>query len=134
MQLIHTCFWVVDLDRSVAFYERLGFIVWSRGPFREGQHYAFMGMPGDGPRLELNLTEGVESYDVGTGYRHIAVVIPDVDATLASLAELGYQPDMPPAELPEVGGTTMCTIRDPDGYTIEVWSPSGPQFEAPPGG
>lgn len=128
-ELIHTCFYVVDIDRSLAFYERLGFGVHLRGPFRDVAEYAFLGLPGDGPRIELNkVNEGPDSYDVGNGYRHIAVTVDDMDATLASLAELGFEPNEPPVAVPEAPGTVVCYIRDPDGYELELWSPRGPEL------
>lgn len=134
-ELIHTSFWVANIDRTLAFYKRLGFQVWDSGEFRGFARYAFIGLPGDGPRIELNeLNDGPDSYDVGNGYRHIAVTLDDIDATLAGLAEDGYEPNEPPAELPEVPGTRMCFIRDPDGYELELWSPRGPEFPSPPAG
>ena len=52
-ELIHTCYRVLDLERSVAFYEKLGFEEVGRIPIRDEATNVFMGMPGDGPRLEL---------------------------------------------------------------------------------
>jgi catechol 2,3-dioxygenase-like lactoylglutathione lyase family enzyme len=74
MALIHTCYRITDIDRSVAFYEALGFKEIGRIPIREEAVNVFMNQPGDGdsPRLELTYNFGVESYDIGTGYGHIA--------------------------------------------------------------
>jgi lactoylglutathione lyase len=131
-ELIHTCFWVGDIPRSIDFYKLLGFEVWVRDTFK-GNPYAFLGFAGDGPRIELNYEPGVDSYDVGNGYRHIAVTVDDMSATLAGLAKAGYEPNNGPFALEEVPGTTVCYIKDPDGYEIEVWSPHGPEFPPPTG-
>ena len=56
----------------------------------------FMGLPGDGARLELTYNHGVDSYDLGTGYNHIAITAEDLDGTLARLAEQGIEPEKPP--------------------------------------
>jgi lactoylglutathione lyase len=129
-KLIHTCFWVGDVEKSIAFYELLGFKVFTRDLFR-GLPYAFLGLPGDGPRIELNADPAITKYDVGNGYRHIAVTCDDMAATLAGLAEAGFEPNEPPVELPEIPGASVCYIKDPDGYEIELFSPFGPDFPEP---
>ena len=78
-----------------------------------------MGLPGDGPRLELTHNFGVESYELGTGYNHIAITAGDLDGTLAKLAEQGIEPEKPPYTVRE-GGSRLCFVRDPDGYRIEL--------------
>jgi lactoylglutathione lyase len=78
-----------------------------------------MGLPGDGPRLELTHNFGVESYELGTGYNHIAITAEDLDGTLAKLAEQGIEPEKPPYTVRE-GGSRLCFVRDPDGYRIEL--------------
>jgi lactoylglutathione lyase len=78
-----------------------------------------MGLPGDDDRLELTYNFGVESYELGTGYNHIAVVVDDLDGTLANLAEKGIEPEKPPYTVRE-GGNRLCFVRDPDGYRIEL--------------
>jgi lactoylglutathione lyase len=62
-QLLHTCYRIGDIDRSVAFYEALGFEEVRRMPIRDEAINVFMGLPGDGPRLELTYNHGVGSYD-----------------------------------------------------------------------
>ena len=81
-ELIHTCYRIGDIDRSVAFYEALGFEELRRMPIRDEAINVFMGLPGDGPRLELTYNHGVDSYELGTGYNHIAITAGDLDATL----------------------------------------------------
>src|SRR3712207_7197974 len=79
MELIHTCYRIGEIDRSVAFYEALGFEELWRMPIRDEAINVFMGLPGDGARLELTYNHGVDSYDLGTGYNHIAVTVDDLD-------------------------------------------------------
>jgi lactoylglutathione lyase len=117
--LIHTCYRIGDIDRSVAFYEALGFSELGRLPIRDEAINVFMGLPDDGARLELTYNFGVDSYDLGTGYNHIAVTIEDMDGTLAALAEKGIEPEKPPYTVRE-GGPRLCFVRDPDGYRIEL--------------
>ena len=119
MELIHTCYRIGDIDRSVAFYEALGFEERRRIPIRDEAINVFLGLPGDGERLELTYNFGVESYDLGTGYNHIALTIDDMTATLARLAEKGIEPEKPPYRLRE-GGSLLAFVRDPDGYRIEL--------------
>ena len=122
MALIHTCYRITDIDRSVAFYEALGFEEIGRIPIRDEAVNVFMGLPDDGPapRLELTHNFGVtEPYEIGTGYGHIAITTPDLDATLARLAAQGIDPERPPYSVRE-GGSRLCFVRDPDGYRIEM--------------
>jgi lactoylglutathione lyase len=124
MELIHTCYRITDVDRSVAFYEALGFEERRRMPIREEAINVFMGLPGDGDRLELTYNFGVDSYDVGTGYGHVAVAVDDLEQTLARLKEQGIDPEREPYRVRE-GGSLLCFVRDPDGYRIELIDRSG---------
>jgi lactoylglutathione lyase len=119
--LIHTCYRITDIDRSVAFYEALGFEEVGRFPIRDEAINVFMNIPGDGdsPRLELTYNHGVDSYELGTAYGHIAITAEDLDATLEQLAGQGIEPEKPPYSVRE-GGSRLCFVRDPDGYRIEV--------------
>ncbi len=90
MELIHTCYRIGDIDRSVAFYEALGFEERRRMPIREEAINVFMGLPGDGDRLELTYNHGVDSYELGTGYNHIALTVDDINGTLERLAGAGH--------------------------------------------
>lgn len=119
MPLIHTCYRIGDIDRSVAFYEALGFEEIGRMPIRDEAINVFMGLPGDGARLELTYNHGVSSYELGTGYNHIAVTVGDMDGALDALAEKGITPEKPPYTVRE-GGSRLCFVRDPDGYRIEL--------------
>ena len=80
----------------------------------------FMGMPGDGERLELTYNIGHEApYEIGTGYGHIAITTDDLDGMLEALASAGVTPERPPYSIRE-GGSRLCFVRDPDGYRIEI--------------
>lgn len=109
------------MERSVAFYEALGFEERRRLPIRDEAINIFMGLPGDGDRLELTYNHSTPEggYDVGTGYGHIAVTVEDLDATLERLAEEGIEPERPPYTVRE-GGSRLCFVRDPDGYRVEL--------------
>ena len=115
--LIHTCYRIGDIDRSVAFYEALGFEERRRSDLPDGATNVFMGLPGDGDRLELTKNPGVDSYELGSGYGHVAVTAPDLDDTLAQLCAQGIEPEKPPYL---IGSTRLCFVRDPDGYRIEL--------------
>ena len=124
-ELIHTCYRVLDLDRSVAFYEKLGFEEMRRIPIGDDATNAFLGLPGDGPRLELTFNHGqTEPYELGTGYWHIALTTEDLDGTLKRLTAEGIEPEKPPYRVRE-GGSRICFVRDPDGYRIELLERSG---------
>jgi lactoylglutathione lyase len=118
-ELIHTCYRIGDIDRAVGFYEALGFEERRRMDLPDGAVNVFMGLPGAGDQLELTWNPGVESYDLGTGYNHIALTVPSVDDTLTELARGGIEPEKPPYR---VGGkgSYIAFVRDPDGYRIEL--------------
>ena len=118
-ELIHTCYRITDPDKSVAFYEKLGFEEMGRLPIRDEAINVFMGLPGDGARLELTYNHGVDGYELGTGYNHIAITAEDLDGTLGRLAEKGIEPEKPPYRVSE-GGSRICFVRDPDGYRVEI--------------
>ena len=120
--LIHTCYRITDIDRSVAFYNALGFGEIGRFQLPDGATNVFMGLPDDGaePRLELTYNVGHdEPYEIGTGYGHIAITTAELDAALANLAEQGIEPERPPYTVRD-GGNRICFVRDPDGYRIEI--------------
>jgi lactoylglutathione lyase len=122
MSLIHTCYRILEVDRSVAFYEALGFEEQGRHPIRDEAINVFMGLPEDGPNPRLELTYNIgrdEPYEIGTGYGHIAITTPDLDQTLERLAGQGIEAEKPPYTVRD-GGPRLCFVRDPDGYRIEL--------------
>ena len=132
-ELIHTMIRVLDEDRSLAFYRALGFEERGRLNF-ESAYNVYMGLPGDGDRLELTVNVGREEpYDLGDGYNHVAVTVEDIEAVLADLAELGVEPEKPPyhpggrEELP-----LIAFVADPDGYRVEIIG--GGRFDTPQDG
>ncbi len=120
MELIHTCYRVTDPERSIAFYEALGLEKRREMPIRDEAVNYFLGVPGkDVPELELTHNFGVDSYEVGTGYGHVALTVEDLDGTLERLAEQGIEPERPPYQVRE-GGSRICFVRDPDQYRVEL--------------
>jgi lactoylglutathione lyase len=120
MELIHTCYRVTDPERSIAFYEALGLEQRRELPIREEAVNYFLGVPGkEIPELELTYNFGVDSYEIGTGYGHVALTVDDLDATLEQLAAQSIEPERPPYQVRE-GGSRICFVRDPDGYRVEL--------------
>jgi lactoylglutathione lyase len=120
MELIHTCYRVTDPERSIAFYEALGLEKRRELPIRDEAVNYFLGVPGKAvPELELTYNFGVDAYELGTAYGHVALTVDDLDATLAALAEQGIEPERPPYTVRE-GGSRLCFVRDPDEYRIEL--------------
>lgn len=118
---LHTCYRIGEIDRSVAFYEKLGFEESGRMPIGDEAINVFMNLPGEDPILELTYNHGVTEYDHGSGYNHIALAVDDLDGTLERLAGDGIEPEKPPYR---PGGRTeghrIAFVRDPDGYRIEL--------------
>jgi lactoylglutathione lyase len=120
MELIHTCYRITDPERSIAFYEALGLEKRRELPIRDEAVNYFLGVPGKPrPELELTYNFGVDSYELGSAYGHIALTVDDIHATLAGLADQGIEPERPPYTVRE-GGSLLCFVRDPDGYRIEL--------------
>ena len=120
MELIHTCYRVTDPERSVAFYEALGLEKRRELPIRDEAMNYFLGVPGqNSPELELTHNFGVDSYELGTGYGHVALTVEDLDGTLARLNDQGIEPEREPYTVRE-GGSRLCFVRDPDGYRVEL--------------
>jgi lactoylglutathione lyase len=120
MPFIHTCYRILEIERSLAFYDALGFEEVRRVPIRDEAINVFLQLPDDPTQLELTCNIGrTEPYEIGTGYGHIAITAPDLDATLAQLATQGIEPEKPPYRVRE-GGSRICFVRDPDGYRVEI--------------
>jgi lactoylglutathione lyase len=128
MRMLHTMLRVGHLQRSIDFYTQVLGMELLRTTQRPEQQYdlAFVGYGGGNPdqaEIELTYNYGVDRYDLGTAYGHIAIGVPDVAATCATLrdkaAALGGAITREPG--PVKGGTTVIAfITDPDGYKIEL--------------
>jgi len=128
MQMLHTMLRVGHLQRSIDFYTQVLGMSLLRTTQRPEQQYdlAFVGYGGGNPgqaEIELTFNYGVERYELGTAFGHIAIGVPDVAATCAALrdkaAALGGAVTREPG--PVKGGTTMIAfVTDPDGYKIEL--------------
>ena len=120
---LHTMYRITDPRGSRAFYEALGFRLRRELPIvRDGELEAtnyFFGMPDGEAELELTFNHDGRSYDLGTGYGHIAIGVDDLDETLARLKEQGIEPEREPYTVRE-GGSRLCFVPDPDGYRIEL--------------
>src|SRR6187397_345826 len=120
MELIHTCYRITDPERSTAFYEALGLEKRRELPIRDEAMNYFFGVPGKPmPELELTYNFGVDSYELGTAYGHIALTVEDMADTLEKLAAQGIEPERAPYSVRE-GGSLLCFVRDPDDYRIEL--------------
>ena len=84
----------------------------------------FFGMPGQEEELELTLNHDGRTYDLGTGYGHVAVGVDDLADTLEQLKDQGIEPEREPYRVRE-GGSLLCFVQDPDGYRIELIDRSG---------
>lgn len=123
MRLLHTMLRVGDLDRAIAFYtEVLGMRLLRRKDYPEGRFtLAFVGYGDEAAHSVLELTHnwGVDSYERGTGYGHIAIEVDDVYAACSEITARGGEVTRPAG--PMKGGTTVIAfVRDPDGYAIEL--------------
>ena len=122
-QFLHTMVRITDPEKSRAFYEALGFrFDRDMDIVRDGQVEAtnyFFSLGDTESVLELTFNHDGRTYDVGTGYGHIAIGVDDLDGTLARLAEQGIEPERPPYQVRE-GGSWLCFVRDPDDYRIEI--------------
>jgi lactoylglutathione lyase len=119
---------ITDPEKSRAFYEALGLEYRRELPIvRDGELEAtnyFFGVPEQEEELELTLNHDGRTYDLGTGYGHIALGVDDLDGTLARLREQGIEPERPPYSVRE-GGSRLCFVQDPDGYRVELIERSG---------
>ena len=120
---LHTMYRITNPEASRQFYEALGMefrrdmdIV--RNGEKEATNY-FFGFPGQAEELELTLNHDGRTYEIGTGYGHIAIGVEDLNGTLARLAAQGIEPEREPYRVRE-GGSRLCFVRDPDDYRIEI--------------
>jgi lactoylglutathione lyase len=123
MRILHTMLRVGDLPRSIDFYTNVLGMKVLRTTDRPDQKYtlAFVGYGDEsqGAVLELTFNYGVERYDPGTGYGHIAIEVPDAKAACDAVRAKGGNVTREAG--PVKGGTTVIAfVQDPDGYKIEL--------------
>ncbi len=123
MRILHTMLRVGDLARSIEFYTRVMGMRLLRTTDRPEQKYtlAFVGYDDEqhDAVLELTYNYGVDKYDLGAGYGHVAVEVEDAAATCAAARAKGGTVTREAG--PVKGGTTVIAfLQDPDGYKIEL--------------
>jgi lactoylglutathione lyase len=122
-EFLHTMVRITDPERSRAFYEALGFeFERDMDIVRDGEVEAtnyFFSLGASKSVLELTYNHDGRSYDLGTGYGHIALAVDDLAASLETLKGQGIEPEREPYRVRE-GGSLLCFVRDPDGYRIEL--------------
>lgn len=126
MRLLHTMLRVGDLDKSIAFYtDVLGMKLLRRKDYPEGEFtLAFVGygQEQDTAVIELTYNWGVTSYELGTGYGHIALEVADVYKACETIRANGGKITREPGPMKH-GSSILAFVEDPDGYKIELLSP-----------
>ena len=127
MRLLHTMLRVGDLDKSIAFYtEVLGMTLLRRKDYPDGQFtLAFVGYGNEAENsvIELTYNWGVDHYELGTGYGHIALEVEDVYKACEDIRVRGGKITREPGPMKH-GTRILAFVEDPDGYKIELLSPS----------
>lgn len=123
MRLLHTMIRVGDLDRSIAFYtEVLGMQLIRRQDYPEGRFtLAFVGYGKESDTTVIELTHNwdTDHYDLGDGFGHLAVAVPDAAAACNAIRERGGKVVREAGPMKH-GTTVIAFIEDPDGYKIEL--------------
>ncbi|TQV62154.1 MAG: lactoylglutathione lyase [Halothiobacillaceae bacterium] len=126
MRILHTMLRVGDLDRSIRFYtDVLGMRLLRRKDYPDGRFtLAFLGYQdeSEAAALELTYNWGVDSYDPGTGYGHIALEVDDVYKAAEAIRARGGKIIREPGPM-HAGTTLIAFVEDPDGYPIELLEP-----------
>ena len=122
-RMLHTMIRVGNLDASIDFYTRLlGMNLLRRQDYPDGRFtLAFVGYGDEADNTVIELTHNWDtaSYDLGTGFGHVALGVPDIHATCDQLARAGAKITRPPGPMKH-GSTIIAFIEDPDGYKIEL--------------
>ncbi len=123
MRILHTMLRVLDLEKSLAFYtEVLGMKLLRRNDYPDGKFtLAFVGYgdESDGAVIELTHNWGVQEYQLGNAYGHIAIEVPDAYAACATIKQRGGKV-VREAGAMKHGSTVIAFVDDPDGYKIEL--------------
>ena len=122
MRILHTMLRVGDLERSIRFYtEVLGMQLLRRKDYPEGKFtlvFVGYGSEADSAVIELTHNWGVERYELGTAYGHIAIQVDDIHASCNRVRTLGGKVTREPGPMKH-GTTNLAFVEDPDGYRIE---------------
>ena len=123
MRILHTMLRVGDMQKSIAFYTKQLGMTLLRTVDRPEQQYtlAYLGY-GKNPEhaeLELTFNYGVEKYDLGSAYGHIAIQVADAAATCSSVKAQGGTVTREAGPV-KGGNTVIAFVQDPDGYKIEL--------------
>lgn len=123
-RMLHTMIRVRDLEKSLDFYTRLlGMQVLRRNDYPEGKFtLAFVGYGEEDRNTVIELTHNWDQatpYEIGTGFGHIALGVPDIYKTCEALAASGAKITRAPGPMKH-GTTVIAFIEDPDGYKIEL--------------
>jgi lactoylglutathione lyase len=123
MRLLHTMLRVGHLQRAIDFYTQAMGMTLLRTTDRPDQKYslAFVGYGNNPEHAEIELTYnyGVDSYELGTAYGHIALGVPDVYAACQTIKAKGGNITREPGPV-KGGSTVIAFVTDPDGYKIEL--------------
>lgn len=123
MRMLHTMLRVSDLAQSIAFYiEILGMQLLRQHDYPEGRFtLAFLGYGDEASHTVLELTHNwdTSAYDLGTGYGHIALAVPDAAAACAEIKRRGGRVVREAGPMKH-GSTVIAFVEDPDGYKIEL--------------
>lgn len=123
MRILHTMLRVGDLDRSLDFYTRvLGMTLLRRQDYPDGKFtLAFVGYGEESETavLELTYNWGVDQYELGTAYGHIALAVADVYAAVEKIRAAGGKVTREPGPMKH-GSAILAFVEDPDGYRIEL--------------
>ncbi|HTJ97613.1 MAG TPA: lactoylglutathione lyase [Rhodocyclaceae bacterium] len=123
MRVLHTMLRVGDLDRSLKFYtEVLGMQLLRRNDYPDGKFtLAFVGYGNEeeGAVIELTYNWGVDKYELGTAYGHIALAVPDAYAACSEIKQRGGKVVREAGPMKH-GTTVIAFVEDPDGYKIEL--------------
>ena len=123
-RLLHTMIRVKDLEKSIDFYTRhLGMKMLRRKDFPSGDFtLVFLGYGEEATHTVIELTHNwgqTENYDLGSGFGHLAIGVPDIYGTCTELEKAGVKIPRPPGPMKH-GGSVIAFVEDPDGYKIEL--------------
>ncbi|KAL9649937.1 hypothetical protein ABK040_008663 [Willaertia magna] len=119
--ILHTMIRVGDLEKSVDFYTKiLGMKEKKRRDFPDGKFtLVFVGYENEPYEIELTYNYGVEQYDIGTGFGHVAIGVEDIHKVVEDIRNIGGKITREPGPMKH-GTTVIAFVEDPNGYKIEL--------------